>query len=140
MQINITVFYKLMLSFWMCLTRHAQSTQNKKFAYLWNITRKTWGMKLICCLHINTKIFHKFIVSHWVCIARHAQSTQNNMFAISLQYLKENVKYKFDFLPADKHESYLQIDTLIFDGDGQVFPMFPKQQVCNVLAISQKRS
>ena len=33
MQINIEVFYKLILSFWVYVTRHAQSTQNK-FAYL----------------------------------------------------------------------------------------------------------
>ena len=31
-----------------------------------------------------------------------------------------------DFLHADKHESSLQIDRMIFDGDGQAFPKFPK--------------
>ena len=36
------------------------------------------------------------------------------------------------FLHADKDESYLQIDTMIFDGDGQAFLNFPKQQVCNI--------
>ena len=40
LQINIEVFYNLILSFWLCVTRHAQSTQNKKFAYLCNISRK----------------------------------------------------------------------------------------------------
>ena len=30
MQINIEVFYKLILPFWMCVTRHVQSTQNSK--------------------------------------------------------------------------------------------------------------
>ena len=34
------VFNKLILSFWVHATRHAQSTQNKKFAYLCNISRK----------------------------------------------------------------------------------------------------
>ena len=29
---NIELFYKLILSFWVCLTRHAQSTQNEKIA------------------------------------------------------------------------------------------------------------
>ena len=43
MQINIKVFYKLMLSFWVCATWQAQTTQNKKFAYLCNISRKAWG-------------------------------------------------------------------------------------------------
>ena len=32
-QINIKVFYKLILPFWLCITWHAQSTQNK-FVYL----------------------------------------------------------------------------------------------------------
>ena len=32
-----------------------------------------------------------------------SQSIQNNKFAISLQYLKENLRDEFDFLPADKH-------------------------------------
>ena len=29
-----------------------------------------------------------------------------------------------DFLHADNHESFLQIDTMIFDGDSQAFPRF----------------
>ena len=40
MQIDIEVFYNLIVSFWYCLTRHAQITQNKKFVYLCNISRK----------------------------------------------------------------------------------------------------
>ena len=31
-----------------------------------------------------------------------------------------------EFLHADKHESFLQIDTIIFDGNGQAFQKFPK--------------
>ena len=86
MQINIEVFYKLILSFRVCATRYSQSTQNQhKFAYLCNISRKKWrGVKLIFCLQINTKVFYKLIVSLWVCVARHAQSAQNNKFTISL--------------------------------------------------------
>ena len=40
MQTNIKVFYKLILSFWVCATKNAPSTQNKKFAYVCNISRK----------------------------------------------------------------------------------------------------
>ena len=58
MQINIEVFYKLILSTWICVTRDAQSTQNK-FAYLCNISRKAWGMKWIFLLQINMKVFYK---------------------------------------------------------------------------------
>ena len=49
-------------------------------------------MKLIFCLQINTKVFIKLLVSLWVYVARHVQSSQNNKIAISLQFLKENVK------------------------------------------------
>ena len=95
-QMSIKVFHKLILSFWVCMVRHAQKTQNKKFACLWNI-RKTWGMKLIFCPQINMKVFYKLIVSLGLCVVRYAQSTQNKGFAISLQCLKENMKDEADF-------------------------------------------
>ena len=53
----------------------------------------------------------------------HAQSTQNNKFAISLQYLRENVK---DFLPADKHQRFHQIDIIILGVCGQACPNYPE--------------
>ena len=84
MQINIEVFYKLILSFWVNVTRYVQSTQNE-FADLHNISIKAWGMKLIFCLQINIQVFYKMIVSLWLCIARHAQNTQNKRFRISWQ-------------------------------------------------------
>ena len=49
-----------------------------------------------------------------MCVARHAQTTQNNKFAISLQY--PELGDEFDFLHADKHESLLQIDSMILMG------------------------
>ena len=60
------------------------------------------------------------IVSFWVCIAKHARNTQSNKFTISLQHLKENVKDEVDFLPADKHQRFLQIDTIILGVCGQI--------------------
>ena len=102
MQVNVKVFCKLILSLWMCVTSHAQSTQNKKFIYLCNISRKLWEMKLIFCLQMNINVFCKLLISLWMCVVRHAQGTQNSKFPISLQYLKENMKNELDFLPADK--------------------------------------
>ena len=125
MQINIEVFYKLILSFWMCVARHAHATENK-FAYLCTISRKTWGMKLIFCLQINTKVLYRLIVSLWVCLARHAQRTQSNKFATSLQHLKENLKDEVDFLPVDKHQRFLQINNIILDVCGQTCSNYPK--------------
>ena len=43
-----------------------------------------------------------------------------------------------DILHADKHESFLQIETMIFDGDGYAFSKFPKKQVYNIFTISWK--
>ena len=40
MHINTEVFYKLILSFWECVSRHAQSSQNKIFTYLCNSPKK----------------------------------------------------------------------------------------------------
>ena len=82
MQIKIEVFYKLILSFWVCRARHFQFIQNKAFPYLCNISRRTWWAKLIFCLQINTKAFYKFIVSLWVCVNKHAQSTQSTSFVM----------------------------------------------------------
>ena len=52
-----------------------------------------------------------------MCAARHAQITQNSKFAISLKYIKKEVSGEVDSLHVDQHESFLQIDTIIFDGD-----------------------
>ena len=54
-------------------------------------------------------------------MARHVQITQSNTLAIFLSYLKKEVSDEVDFLHADKHESFLQIDTMIFDVDDQTF-------------------
>ena len=117
---------QVILPSWVCVPRHAQSTQIKMFAYLCNISRKTWGIKWFFCLQINTKVFYKMIISFWVCLTRVTQSTQNNKFAISLQYLKENGKNEVYFLLADKHQRFLQIDTIILGVCGQACPNYPK--------------
>ena len=54
--------------------------------------------------------------------------------------LKNEESDEVDFLHTDKHDSFLQIDAMIFDGDGQAFAKLPKSQVCNVFTISKKRS
>ena len=46
-------------------------------------------------------------------MARQAHITQNKKFAFSLQHLKKEVSDAVGFLHADKHESLLQIDTMI---------------------------
>ena len=45
---------------------------------------------------------------------------------MSLQYLKNEVRGGVYFLRADKHQRFLQIDTIIFGVCGQVCPNYPK--------------
>ena len=108
MQINIEVFYKLMLSLWVCLTRHAQSTENK-FAYL-AISREKHGDEINFLpvdkyensLQIDTMILMGMV--------KHFQSSQNSKLEMFLQYLKQEVRDELDFLHADKHQSFLHVD------------------------------
>ena len=90
-------------------------------------------MKVIFGMKINIKVFYKLIPSFLVVVARHDQSTQNNKFAISLQYLKKELRNEDNCLHEDKHQSFLQVDTIIFGACGQTCPKYPKQQVCNIL-------
>ena len=45
-------------------------------------------------------------------VARHAQITQSKKFATTLKYLKKEVSNEVDFLHTNKHESFLQTDTI----------------------------
>ena len=41
-----------------------------------------------------------------------------------------------DFLPAGKHKSFLQDDTITLDVHSQACPKYPKQQFYNIFAIN----
>ena len=41
---------------------------------------------------------------------------------VSLRYLKKKSSYEVDVLHADKHESIILVDSIIFDGLGQACP------------------
>ena len=45
--------------------------------------------------------------------------------------------YEIDFLPADKHKTFLQIDSITLGVHGQACPKHSKQQLYNTFAISQ---
>ena len=65
-------------------------------------------MQLIFCmqheslLQIDTMILMEMV--------KYSQSSQNSKFAMSLQYLKKEVRDEVDFLHADKHQSFLHVD------------------------------
>ena len=75
-----------------------------------------------------------------MCAARHAKIDQNIKFAISLQYRKKQINEEVDFLHADKHESMLQIDTMILMEMVKHSQNSQKKQVYNVFTISGRRS
>ena len=65
-------------------------------------------------------------------MGRLAHITQNKNASISLQYIKKEVSYEIGF----PHVATTNWYYVIFDGDVQTFPKFPKYQVCNVFTIS----
>ena len=99
MQINTEVFYNLILSFWVWVVRHAQSTQNKKFTYLCN-SLKNVGNEVN---FLATNKHQNFLQIHSITLDVWSRPFPNNKFAIYLQYLNENAKDDIDFLPVDKH-------------------------------------
>ena len=103
MQINIEVFYKLILSFWVCVARHAQGTQNKKFAYIFAISPETRGDEVHFLPADKYESLLKLDSITLSVGSQATQRTQNKKFALSLQHLKENLKDEVYFLPADKH-------------------------------------
>ena len=46
---------------------------------------------------------------------------------------------EIEFLPAAKHESFQQDDSITLGVRSQAWPKYPKQQVCNIFAISQRK-
>ena len=69
-----------------------------------------------------------------MCVARHTQIAQNNKFA----YPRDELSDEVDFLNVDKHESLLQIDSMILMGDGQAFPKFPNSKFAMSLQYLKK--
>ena len=64
-------------------------------------------MKLIFCIQTSMKVSYKLILWFLMGMVKHSQSYQNSKFAMSLQYLKKEVRDEVDFLHADQHQSFL---------------------------------
>ena len=86
----------------MCVARHAQITQNKKFAISLQYLKKEVNDKvdlLHAGKHENLIQIDTMILMEMV---KHFQSSQNSKFTISR---------KVDFLHTDKHQSGLEVDS-----------------------------
>ena len=124
--------YKLILSFRVCAARHAQNTQSKKFAYLCNIPRKAWRMKLISCPKINTNVISWYY--HLGCVQpgmpKIPKVRSLHIFAIS----PEKYGGWSWFFACKRHKTYLQGDSVC----SQVCLKEPIQQICYFFAMSQR--
>ena len=93
MQINMEVFYKLILLF----SKHAQSTQNNKFAISLQYLKKDVSDE-VDFLHADK---HKGLLQIDTMIlmeiVRHSQNSQNSKFSMPLQYLKKKVRDEVNF-------------------------------------------
>ena len=140
LQINMKVFYKVILSFWVCATTVTQSTQNNKFAISWQYLKENRKNEVYFLLVDKLQRFLQIDTIFLGVCGRNAQITQNNKFSISLQYLKKEVSDEVDlfYMQISMKFSY-RLVLRFFMGDGQAFPKYPKQQICNILAISQRK-
>ena len=59
-------------------------------------------------------------------MVKNSWSSQNSNFAISLQYLEKEIRDDIDFLQIDKHQSFLEGDTIIIDGHDQASSKYSK--------------
>ena len=86
--IIVKCFFKVILSFLMCVARHAQITQNKKFAISLQNLKREVNVEvdfLHAGKHKNLLQFDNMILMEMV---KHFQSSQNGKFIMSVQYLK----------------------------------------------------
>ena len=62
-QINTKVFYKVVVSFWMCITRLVQSNKNNKITslqYLWKQDEWSWFFACRITSNISSNWYHHF--------------------------------------------------------------------------------
>ena len=90
------------------MARHAQVTQNNKFAISLQYLQKEVSDEvhfLHADKHNNSSLqIYAMILLEMV---KHSQSSQNRKFAMSLQYLKKGVGDEVD---VDKHQTFIQVD------------------------------
>ena len=137
--IIVKLFFKVTLSFLICVARHAQITQNKKTDISLQYLKREVNDEVDFLhagknenlLQIDTMILMEMV--------KNFQSSQNSKFTMPVQYLKKEDRDEIDFWHADKYESGLQVDfnilgtknwlqgdTMIVDKDDQVFSNYSK--------------
>ena len=119
---NLLQIYTMIL---MGIVKHFQSSQNRKFTmslqYLIKEVRDEVDFLHVDKLQsfqqadfntLGLKDAYKVILKLLLGMIKHCQSTQSNKFAISLQYLKKEVRKGVHFLHADEHQSFYKLGLL----------------------------
>ena len=83
-------------------------SSNTSQRWSWFFTHR-WKSKFPTSLFQQHQVSYKLILSLLMGMIKHSQSTQINKFAISLQYLKKEVKEGVHFLHLDKHQSFYKL-------------------------------
>ena len=70
-------------------------------------------------------------------VIKHSQRTQSNKFAISLQYLKKEVRNRVHFSHADKHQSFYKLGLLLImvHKIGNIFAMYKEKSVATAFVF-----
>ena len=101
----------------MGMVKYSQIPQKRKFAMSLQYLKKEVINQVVFCIQINIKVHfntlgievsHNVILSLLMFMVKHSQSTQSNKFAISLEYLKKEVRW-FHFLHPIKHQSFYKL-------------------------------
>ena len=96
-QINVKGFFKLMLSFQVCVASHVQITQNKKFAISLQYLKIEVSDEVDFLHSDKHESFSLIDTMIFIGMVKHSQSSQNSKFAMSLQYLKNEVRDEAGF-------------------------------------------
>ena len=89
LQVNVTSFVKLILSFSVCVARHAQIIQNNKFAISLQYLKNEVSDEVDLLRVDKEESFLQIDSMILMWIVKHSQSSQNSKFAIFLHYLKK---------------------------------------------------
>ena len=91
LQINTKKFYKLIVLLWVCMVRHAQSSQSNNFIIFLQYFKENVKDGVGFSLLIIVKRFFTVILSFLMSVVKHSQFTESKSFAISLQYLETDM-------------------------------------------------
>ena len=90
LQMNVKDFFKLLLSFYVCVTRHAQITQDNKVAVSLQYLKKELSDEFDFLHADKHEILLQIDSMILIGIVKHSQSSQNSMFTMSLCKISKN--------------------------------------------------